>query len=190
MVIAYLDRINLSVVLSVPEFIRSFRLSDTDRGLLNSAFFWSYALLQIPAGYLVDRYGSKYTFATGFVFWSFVSALTTAVTTMSQLFTLRLVLGVCESVVTPASMRWIRYNFTERERGLALGIYTTGSKVGSAIAVPVTAALIQYFGWRGMFLVMGVGCAVWLIPWLFAAPNDLRRSVSYTQDTSAPLAMG
>ena len=77
MVIAYLDRINLSVVLSLPEFVSAFRLSDTDRGMLNSAFFWSYAIMQIPAGYLVDRFGSKYTFATGFVLWSFVSALTT-----------------------------------------------------------------------------------------------------------------
>ncbi len=189
MVIAYLDRINLSVVLSLPEFVSAFRLSDTDRGMLNSAFFWSYAIMQIPAGYLVDRFGSKYTFATGFVLWSFVSALTTAVTSMSQLFTLRLILGVCESVVTPASMRWIRYNFAEKERGAALGIYTTGSKIGSAIAVPVTAALIQYFGWRGMFLVMGLGCAVWLIPWLLAAPNDLRRPVVQTQDTSKPLSI-
>ena len=184
MIIAYLDRINLSVVLSVPEFIHTFRLTDTDRGLLNSAFFWSYAIMQIPAGYLVDRYGSKYTFATGFVLWSLVSALTTAVTSISQLFTLRLILGVCESVVTPASMRWIRYHFTEKERGFALGIYTTGSKIGSAIAVPVTAALIQYFGWRGMFLIMGFGCAVWLVPWLIAAPNDLRRTVSDGTDSS------
>ena len=59
MVIAYLDRINLSVVLSLPEFVSAFRLSDTDRGMLNSAFFWSYAIMQIPAGYLVDRFGSN-----------------------------------------------------------------------------------------------------------------------------------
>ena len=55
MIIAYVDRGNLSVALAVPDFIRSFHLSDTDRGTLNSAFFWSYAALQIPAGGAVDR---------------------------------------------------------------------------------------------------------------------------------------
>ena len=59
MVIAYIDRANLSVALATPEFRTAFQLSDSGRGLLNSVFFWSYALLQIPAGWLIDRYGSK-----------------------------------------------------------------------------------------------------------------------------------
>ena len=57
MVIAYASRSNISVALSVPDFIKLFQLSDTDRGTLNSAFFWAYAALQIPAGWVVDRYG-------------------------------------------------------------------------------------------------------------------------------------
>ena len=59
MIIAYASRSNLSVALVAPDFIRSFNLSNTDRGLLNSAFFWAYAGLQIPAGWVVDRYGVK-----------------------------------------------------------------------------------------------------------------------------------
>lgn len=65
MVIAYIDRTNLSVVLALSDFKQLFHLSDMDRGLLNSAFFWSYALLQIPAGWLVDRYGAKPTLSHG-----------------------------------------------------------------------------------------------------------------------------
>jgi len=132
MVIAYVDRINLSVAIAVKDFAQHFSLTDTDKGALNSAFFWSYALAQIPAGWIVDRYGSKYPFAWGFLFWSLVSAATAWGTSVWQLFAFRLVLGLCESVVTPASMRWIRYQFDEKSRGLALGIYTTGSKIGSA----------------------------------------------------------
>jgi ACS family D-galactonate transporter-like MFS transporter len=172
MVIAYLDRINISIVLAVKDFTQYFALTDADKGSLNSAFFWSYALAQIPAGWLVDRYGSKYPFAWGFLFWSLVSAATAMVGNVWQLFTLRLVLGLCESVVTPASMRWIRYHFEEKNRGLALGIYTTGSKIGSAIAPPLTAALIQGHGWRGMFIVMGIGCLAWLLFWIPLASND------------------
>src|SRR5437762_12347539 len=58
-VIAYVDRTNLSVALTVPDFRNHFHLTDQDRGALNSAFFWSYALLQIPAGWVVDKYGVK-----------------------------------------------------------------------------------------------------------------------------------
>ncbi|MBL8220956.1 MAG: MFS transporter, partial [Bryobacterales bacterium] len=60
MVIAYVDRSNLSVALADKSFIKEFSLSDSDRGLMNSAFFWSYALLQIPAGFIVDRFGLKF----------------------------------------------------------------------------------------------------------------------------------
>jgi ACS family D-galactonate transporter-like MFS transporter len=116
MVIAYLDRFNLSVAITVDEFIDYLKLTDSDRGLLNSAFFWSYALMQIPAGWLVDRFGSKYPFALGFLLWSVVSGATALAHSARQLFALRLVLGVCESVVTPASQRWIRYHFQEKER--------------------------------------------------------------------------
>jgi MFS family permease len=172
MVIAYVDRINLSVALAIRDFTNYFSLGDGERGALNSAFFWSYALAQIPAGWAVDRYGSKYPFAWGFLFWSIVSAGTALATTAGQLFSLRLLLGLCEAVVTPASMRWIRYHFDESSRGLALGIYTTGSKIGSAIAAPLTAALIQGYGWRGMFVVLGLGCLAWLAFWLPLAPDD------------------
>ena len=178
MVIAYVDRINLSVALAVRDFTHHFALTDLDKGTLNSAFFWSYALAQIPAGWVVDRYGSKYPFAWGFLFWSLVSAGTAWAGSVWQLFALRLVLGLCESVVTPASMRWIRYQFEERSRGLALGIYTTGSKIGSAIAAPLTTMLITGYGWRGMFLVMGLGCIVWLAFWIPLAPNDRQRAES------------
>lgn len=75
-IIAYIDRANLSVALATSEFRSAFHLTDSTRGLLNSVFFWSYALLQIPAGWLVDRYGVRKTYAIGFFFWTLVSAAT------------------------------------------------------------------------------------------------------------------
>ena len=73
-VIAYVDRTNLSVALASPDFKNFFQLTDTQRGNLNSAFFWSYAFLQVPIGALADRYGVKYTTAISFLVWSLVSA--------------------------------------------------------------------------------------------------------------------
>ena len=94
MIIAYIDRSNLSVALADKQFVKEFQLTSTDRGLLNSYFFWTYAFLQIPAGFLVDRYGVKFPYAVGFAFWSIVSACAAFVTNIPQLIGLRLLLGV------------------------------------------------------------------------------------------------
>jgi MFS transporter, ACS family, D-galactonate transporter len=185
MIIAYVERANLSVALAVPEFKRVFSLSEADRGMLNSAFFWSYAFLQIPAGWLIDKYGVKYPYAIGFLVWSVLSASTAFCTSLWQLLTVRVLLGVSESVVTPASMRWIRFHFKEKERGLAVGLYMTGTKIGPAIGAPVTAALIAAYDWRVMFMVLGLGTLLWLVPWLTMVRNDDRQIEKQTVSASA-----
>lgn len=182
MVVAYIDRANLSVVLTLREFRDLFHLSDAYRGLLNSAFFWSYALLQIPAGWLVDRYGTKRPYAVGFLFWSAVSAFTGLVHSLSQFLTMRFLLGAGEAVSAPASFRWIKQNCHEEERGLAVGIFMAGTKIGPAVGVPIAALLISAFNWRLMFVLSGAIGLLWLIGWLALAKNDDRG----TFKTAAP----
>src|SRR5579863_7986343 len=92
-IIAYVDRSNFSVALASKDFKALFRLTDTDRGNLNAAFFWSYAILQIPAGLLVDRYGVKLPYALSFLAWSLMSAGTSLCTSVSQLYVVRVSLG-------------------------------------------------------------------------------------------------
>ena len=174
-VIAYVDRSNISVALAVPDFKQLFHLTDHQRGALNSAFFWSYAFLQIPAGWLVDRYGVKLPYTIAFLVWSLISAATGLAGSVPQLLALRVMLGVGQSVAIPASMRWIRFHFTEKERGLAVGVYMSGTKFGPAIAAPVAAWLIAAYGWRAMFVVLGLGCLVWLVPWLLLVRNNDRQ---------------
>jgi ACS family D-galactonate transporter-like MFS transporter len=128
MVIAYFDRTALSVALATHDFKSYFRLGDADRGMMNSVFFWSYALLQVPSGWVVDRFGVKYPYAISFLFWSLVATTTGAATTLWHLVALRLLLGVGEAVVSPASMRWLRLNCPEKERGLAVGVYMAGTR--------------------------------------------------------------
>lgn len=172
MILAYASRSNLSVALAVPDFIHSFRLSDTDRGMLNSAFFWAYAALQIPAGWVVDRYGVKLPYTLSLIFWCLASAGTALARSVPQLLSLRVALGVGESVVAPASYRWIRFNFAEKERGLALGLYMTGTKIGPAIGAPLAAWLIAQYDWRLMFVLIGLGGLAWLIPWMLLVKDD------------------
>jgi MFS family permease len=173
-VVAYIDRANLSVALASKDFIAFFHLTNDDRGALNSAFFWSYALLQIPAGMLVDRFGVKNPYTIFFVLWCAISAMTGAVQTLWALLGIRMLLGVFESLVTPASLRWIRYNVPDRSRGVAMGIYMAGTKYGPAAGAYAAAALIESYGWRVMFVALGLGGLLWLIPWLTMVRNNDR----------------
>jgi MFS family permease len=200
--IAYIDRADLSVALATKEFISFFHLTDRDRGALNSAFFWSYAFLQLPAGWLVDRYGVKFPFAISFSLYSLLTAATSLGNSAAQLLGLRFLLGVGESVAVPASMRWIRFQFAEKERGLAVGIMMSGTKLGPALGLSIPAWLIAGYGWRMMFVILGVGCLVWLIPWLVLAKNDDRQreqaavkssrspTVSFGQIMASPVIWG
>jgi len=179
MIIAYFDRVNLSVALAEKASQRSmraeFKLTDSDRGALNSAFFWTYAALQIPAGWVVDRFGVKYPYALGFLMWSVVSAAAALTTSARQMFLVRMLLGVGESVVTPAGMRWIRFHCAEHQRGLAVGLYMAAAKVGPAVGTPLAGWLIVLFGWRAMFVILGLGGLFWLLPWLKLVENDDRK---------------
>ena len=164
MIIAYVSRSALSVPLALPEFIRTFKLTLTDRGLLNSAFFWTYAFLQIPAGFLVDRYGVKFPYFLGFTIWCLASAGTALTRSIPQLILVQFLLGAGQAVVAPASYRWIRYHFAEKERGLAVGLYMTGTKLGPAIGTPLAAWLIVRYDWRKLFVLIGLGGLIWLVP--------------------------
>ncbi len=170
--IAYLDRTNMSIALASTEFRRTFALSEFDRGLINSAFFCSYALLQIPAGMLVDRYSVRVLYAISFAGWSLLSASTAWLSSVAELIVIRILLGVAESVATPASLRWINDHIGEEHRGLAIGSFQAGTKVGSAVGAPLAVWLLMRFSWRVMFVVMGAGCLIWLVPWLHLVRDD------------------
>ncbi len=186
---AYVDRSNISVALASPDFKKTFKFTDADRGTLNSAFFWSYAFLQIPAGWVVDRYGVRLPYALSFLFWSLISAGTALAGSVSQFFALRFLLGVGESIVTPAAMRWIRFHFSEKERGLAVGAYMSGTKVGPALGTILAAWLISAFNWRVMFVVLGLGSLIWLIPWLALVKDTSRKVEPEATRKAAPSAV-
>src|SRR6202453_3882008 len=97
-VIAYTDRINLSSAL--PQIRMSFPISAAESGILLSAFFWAYTLLQTPAGWVVDRFGLKCPYALGLLLWSAVSAAAALAGSLNGLIALRILLGVGEAIVT------------------------------------------------------------------------------------------
>ena len=173
-IIAYIDRTNLAIALASAEFKQFFALSDTGRGVLNSVFFWSYTAMQIPAGLLVDRFGVKRLMTVSFVSWCVVAAATAMAGAFWQLVALRLMLGVAEAALFPAGLAWLAKHVDERERGLAAGIFVSGSKWGPAIASPLATWLILGYGWRTMFFLLGLGGLAWVIPWMLLADDDRR----------------
>jgi MFS family permease len=135
-------------------------------------FFWSYTAMQVPAGLLVDRFGVKRPLAVSFVLWCLVAAATALAGAFWELVALRLLLGVAESTLFPAGLAWIARHMDERERGLAAGIFVSGSKWGPALSSPLATWLILGYSWQTMFFLMGVGGLVWVIPWMLLAEDD------------------
>ncbi len=177
--INYLDRGNLSVALSSIE--REVHLTKDQLGLLGTAFFVTYAFLQIVAGQLIDRFNVNWVYAAGFFLWSGVTALTglarpleigsLSLDAFAVLFILRLFLGAGESVAYPAYGKILASSFPESVRGTANAAIDAGSKIGPAIGVMLGIALVNRLTWRGMFLAIGSVSLIWLIPWCFVAPR-------------------
>ncbi len=163
MIFLYAQRGALSV--AAPFMIRDLNLSPTVMGILLSAFFWSYSLMQIPAGWLVDRFGVKRTYAFGFAFWSFITALTGIARSLTALVFVRVLLGVGQSVAFPASARAVANWFPDRERGTVTATYLAGVRVGQALVSAVGAFLLKSYGWKFFFVGIGVVPLVWLLPW-------------------------
>jgi MFS family permease len=187
--IAFVDRINISAALAVDPFKAHFELSNLDRGWVNSAFFWSYAIFQVPMGWLVDRYGVKRPYAICFTLWCLASAAIGLMPALWGLILMRLIVGAAEAVVVPATYRWIRNNFHPNSSGTAVGFYMLGAKFGPAIGAPLAAWLIINFNWQLMFVITGVAGMLWLIPWMLMAKDDLPRGHEMAAKKSAASAI-
>ncbi|WP_238812775.1 MFS transporter [Paraburkholderia sp. SG-MS1] len=171
--ISFVDRTSMSSALADRGLVEEFALSNLDRGWINSAFFWSYGVFQIPMGWAADRYGVKWPYAICFALWCVATAAMGAVTALGGLVMARLIIGMAEAIVIPASYRWIRHNFDESQNGLAVGIFTMGNKFGPAVGAPIGAWLIVNYSWKAMFVATGAIGVLWLIPWLLCVRNDL-----------------
>ncbi len=172
--INYLDRATLSVAL--PLISTDLSLGPTAKGLVLSAFFWSYALLQIPAGLLVDRCNLRWLYAGAFALWSVACGLTGAVGGLATLILVRIILGAGESVYLPTGVKLVSAFFPARDRGLPTGVFDSGTRLGLAIGAPLVAWLTVRYGWRSMFFLVGFLALVWLLPWLLAFPSSYPHS--------------
>ena len=175
--IAFSDRASIGSALAHHPFVEHFRLTSVDRGWVNSVFFWSYGLMQMGTGWLVDRYGVKWPYAIIFLVWCLAMAAVGMVGSLAALLAMRLLVGAAEAVVMPASYRWIRHNFSENQSGTAVGIFTMGNKFGPAIGALAAPLLITNYGWQAMFFATGAIGLVWVVLWVLSVRSDLPNAV-------------
>ena len=169
-VINYVDRSNLG--LAMPLLERQFSFSALRAGELLSAFFWTYALVQLfgIAGELTDRFPVGWVLMLGYLLWSTATAFMGLTTSYAALFALQLVLGLGESVAYPCYSR-IFAAMPQEHRGRANAFIDAGTKLGPAAGAYVGGLVLVRWGWRMLFGVFGVGALVWMVPWYFAMPR-------------------
>jgi ACS family D-galactonate transporter-like MFS transporter len=167
--INYIDRANLSV--AAPLLQDELGLSHAQLGLLLSAFFWTYAFMQLLAGWLVDRFEVKWVLAIGFFVWSVATAFTGALHAFAALLVIRVVLGIGESVAYPAYAKIFANHFVESQRGFANSIIGAGQSLGPALGILFGGTLVARFGWRPFFVVLGIASLLWLPPWFRWMPR-------------------
>ncbi len=192
LLISFVDRTSLSSALADKSFTHHFGLTSVERGWLNSAVFWSYGVLQMPMGWLVDRYGVKRPYAICFLLWCLAAAATGLVTTLGALIVMRLLIGAAEAIVVPATYRYLANHFEETQKGTALGIFSIGGKMGPALGAPIAAWIIVNASWKVMFIATGLVGLVWLLPWLAMVENDYptRDELAAAKQRAATVPLG
>jgi MFS transporter, ACS family, D-galactonate transporter len=173
--IAYLDRAALSV--AVPFMSDEFHISPAVKGVLLSAFFWTYALFQIPSGWLLDRFGPRVIYPIAVGWWSIWTALTAFAHGVGSVIVFRIGLGIGEAPVQPANVKVVSRWFPRRERAFASSLFDMGQQIGTALSVPIVTALAVAGGWRLSFIVIGAAGVLWILGWLvvYRDPEHHRR---------------
>jgi MFS family permease len=169
-IINYIDRSNLG--LAAPVLEQQLSLTPLQIGSLLAAFSWTYAMLQLVglSGWISDRFPVGLVLLSGYVVWSAATIATGLVSGFTMLFAARLLLGAGESVAYPCYSR-IFAELPQQHRGRANALIDAGTKLGPAAGAFVGGALLVHFGWRVLFLVLGVGGLAWILPWIKFMPR-------------------
>lgn len=173
-VINYLDRSNLSI--AAPALTSELGIDPVHVGLIFSAFGWTYAAMQIPGGWLVDRVPPRILYSVALLLWSLATVMLGFAGSFIALFVLRMAVGALEAPAYPINSRVVTTWFPERERATAIGFYTSGQFVGLAFLTPVLAWLQQAFGWHMVFVTTGLVGVLWAVIWyaVYREPRDFK----------------
>lgn len=153
-VINYFDRINISI--ATKPLTGEFHLTPAQMGIVLSSFLWSYALLQIPVGAMLDRIGITWLMRLGTILWTIATFLTAIASGLGFLLFARVILGIAEAPAFPGASKATGYWFPLRERGLATSSFDAAAKFSNVIGLPLVALAVTQWGWRGGFVFTGI----------------------------------
>lgn len=177
--INYLDRAALSF--AVPFIALDLGLGPETKGLLLSCFFWSYALMQVPIGWAVDRFNLRWLYAGAFMLWSLAQGLTGLASNLAILMGFRILLGIGESIYLPGGTRIVSLLFDRNERGLPSGLFDLGTRTGLVLEGVLIPWMLVHYGWRRTFMTIGFLALIWLVPWFVFFPSRLRAKTDPAQ---------
>lgn len=163
MVIMGLDRSSLGV--AAPVMMQEMGIEPGEMGLLLSAFFWTYAICNIPEGRMADKVGTKKLLGWAAGIWSVASAVTGLMTNFTGLILARMGVGIGEAGVFPAMAKIAAEQFPARERATATGCYLAGARLGYALTPLIMGFLIAQFNWRVAFFITGIGSLLFCVFW-------------------------
>ena len=185
LLINYVDRGNLSV--AAPLLKKELGLSASQLGILFAAFFIAYTGMQFVVGWLVHRFNVSRVLAAGFLLWSLATATTGLVRGFAMLLSMRLILGIGEAVAVPASSKILARHLPEHHRGFASGAMMAAMRFGNAAGTFGAGFLMATFGWRPVFIAIGLLSLIWLPAWAKWQPGEapiITRAVNHFRKES------
>src|SRR6201996_7870054 len=172
----YADRATLSVTGSPMR--AEFGFDAIRMGYIFSAFSWAYVLSQVPAGWLLDRFGARRVYAASIFLWSLftllqssIGLLGSAATAVTALFVLRFAMGAAEAPAFPANAKVVASWFPTNERGTASAIFNSAQYFAAVVFTPLMAWLTHAFGWHMVYVVMGAAGLLLALTWLKVMKN-------------------
>jgi MFS family permease len=162
--IVYLDRVCIST--AAPRIEADLGLTDRQMGYVFSAYTFAYALMEVPAGWLADRFGSRLMLTRIVIWWSAMTALTGFASGVVSLFLIRLLFGVGEAGAFPGIARVFARWLPARSHGRAFGAVVMTGALGGALTQPLVVTMLRHTSWRVTFGVFGAVGAVWAAAWL------------------------
>ena len=167
--ISYIDRAAISLALA--QIGKDFHLEAADLGIVISAFFLGYAVMQVPGGWLSDRVGSKYVVIVTIAMWSLFTAFTSLAWSLASLLAIRFIFGIAEGGFPPASIRAVAELFKRDSRPKMSALLLSSNYAGSMIAPLIMAPLILWLGWRHAFNAIGFAGILFALVYFIFVPH-------------------
>ncbi|KQQ40810.1 MFS transporter [Methylobacterium sp. Leaf125] len=183
--VTYLDRVNIAT--AGGEIMKDLGMSNTQFGLILSAFAYPYAIFQVIGGSVGDKFGARRTLLVCGLIWASATILTGLVGGLVSLFLARVLLGFGEGATFPTATRAMQNWTAPGKRGFAQGITHAFARLGNAVAPPIVAVLIYHVGWRIGFVVLGVASFAWVVVWYLYFRDDPKDHPSITPEELAVL---